>query len=200
MLQLLLPPTMPLSDYLPLLAFLKTTQLLLTLAYCLRPLVSDITTSQDFIVLSCLLACTFCHSSGYCPFFVSRQLTLNYYLRLRWTSLLFMAMFWMRPLLALRHHFRRFLPSWRMIRLFQRSRLLPEITRDFTSIETTSIQSSTSTTIALINVYSSLLKLPSYIGVRSLGSFSWFYACQPIAWHCMSLRVQPYFMSAWTFL
>ena len=42
---------LPSVDYLPLLVFIKTIQLLSTLAYCPRPLVSDITISQASIVL-----------------------------------------------------------------------------------------------------------------------------------------------------
>lgn len=38
------------------------------MAYCLRFFIFDTTTSQDFVVLSCLLACTLRHSYGHYPF------------------------------------------------------------------------------------------------------------------------------------
>ena len=117
---------LPPSYYLPSLVPLKIAQFLLTLLYCPRPLVSDIAISQDSTAPTCQ------HSSSLLwPLpSSSRQKSLSCYVRPRETSLKFMAIFKLRPLLIPRLYSQTSLPSWLMIRVFQSSRLLSEITQD----------------------------------------------------------------------
>ena len=102
-------PVKSLLRLLALVGFSQNCSTSLTLAYCPRPLISDIAISQDSTALSCLLANTLHHSIDHCPFFHSRQLTLSCYMRLRETSLMLMNLFKLRPLQTSRLYFSKFL-------------------------------------------------------------------------------------------
>ena len=69
----------------------------------------------------CLLIFPLCHVLRPLPF-LSKQLALTCCLILRKTTLMRMAIFWLWPLLTLKHYFLTSLPSRRIICLFQCSR------------------------------------------------------------------------------
>ena len=102
-----------------------------------------------------------------------------------------MAIFKLRPLLTLRHYCQSSLSSWRWIRLFQRSRRLPEITQTLLILRISYQQSNFHSNQLLFDEFLfSMSKFSKWVRVRTTRLF------HPtttsfLLEHCVTLSVQP---------